>query len=381
MRGFAKSPAVGSGRKVPSARAAARQPVRAPAPPSIAIQGGRSHLDIPVFSPSPRVVAAQAFGAPGRPLPHLDRLERAFAMDLSGITAHIGGAASAATRRLGSQAFTVGERVAFRNSPDLRLAAHEAAHVVQQRHGLQLPRGEGVLGDPFERNADAIAARVVAGRSAVDLLPTNVPVRSGTPPIQHQKAVPTQLELDEYYLSILDEWEQRAASLPIGRDRAEARRVSLLLAYRPNFRSYDEVDTFLDECLVIAKDEVKTVERLKREPDVDESFFIAHGDAFPSWWADRVHAELHGTSDESQLAARHQAARKEALAHVAGISDELWDRGLPITAEQARGLVRSDIPRLTLDFTRARQFPKERLAGYTRLLVSWERTLLHLQLV
>src|SRR5262249_16241257 len=58
--------------------------------------------------------------------------------------------------------------VAFGAAPDLHLAAHEAAHVVQQRAGFT---GVGTAGDSHERAADAIADRVVRGESAGDLLP------------------------------------------------------------------------------------------------------------------------------------------------------------------------------------------------------------------
>ncbi|HEU5056071.1 MAG TPA: T6SS effector amidase Tae4 family protein, partial [Kofleriaceae bacterium] len=54
--------------------------------------------------------------------------------------------------------------------PDLHTAAHEAAHVVQQRAGVHLSGGVGAAGDSHERHADAVADRVVRGESAVDLL-------------------------------------------------------------------------------------------------------------------------------------------------------------------------------------------------------------------
>jgi hypothetical protein len=60
--------------------------------------------------------------------------------------------------------------VAFADTPDLHTAAHEAAHVVQQRSGVHLKAGVGEVGDSYERNADAVADRVVAGDSAQDLL-------------------------------------------------------------------------------------------------------------------------------------------------------------------------------------------------------------------
>jgi peptidoglycan hydrolase-like protein with peptidoglycan-binding domain len=49
-------------------------------------------------------------------------------------------------------------------------AAHEAAHVVQQRAGVSLDGGVGQVGDRHEQHADQVAARVVAGQSAADLL-------------------------------------------------------------------------------------------------------------------------------------------------------------------------------------------------------------------
>jgi hypothetical protein len=73
-------------------------------------------------------------------------------------------------RAMGAQAFATGNHVAFASAPDLHTAAHEAAHVVQQRAGVQLKGGVGEVGDTYERHADAVADRVVAGESAQELL-------------------------------------------------------------------------------------------------------------------------------------------------------------------------------------------------------------------
>lgn len=54
---------------------------------------------------------------------------------------------------------------AFRGEPDLHTAAHEAAHVVQQRAGVQLKGGLGPESGEYERHADAVADRVVSGPS------------------------------------------------------------------------------------------------------------------------------------------------------------------------------------------------------------------------
>src|SRR5262249_50521044 len=53
---------------------------------------------------------------------------------------------------------------------DLFTVAHEAAHVVQQRGGVQLRGGVGEQGDPYEQHANEVAALVVQGKSAEAVL-------------------------------------------------------------------------------------------------------------------------------------------------------------------------------------------------------------------
>jgi len=108
---------------------------------------------------------------PATALPHRDQIQRAFGRhDVSQVQAFVGGGASEAGDAMGAEAFATGNKVAFKSAPDLHTAAHEAAHVVQQRGGVQLKGGVGESGDPYERQADAVADRVVAGKSAEDLL-------------------------------------------------------------------------------------------------------------------------------------------------------------------------------------------------------------------
>lgn len=71
---------------------------------------------------------------------------------------------------MGARAYAMGNHVAFGIQPDLHTAAHEAAHVVQQRAGVSLSGGVGQAGDAYERHADAVDDRVVAGESAEALL-------------------------------------------------------------------------------------------------------------------------------------------------------------------------------------------------------------------
>lgn len=118
-----------------------------------------------------RAVAAFGMTGPVGNLPHLARIQTSFGPghDLSGVRAHVGGSAAVAAQGMGAMAFTMGEQVAFRKPPDLFTAAHEAAHVVQQRAGLPL---DGVPGRPaLEQSADRVAERVVRDTSSEDLFP------------------------------------------------------------------------------------------------------------------------------------------------------------------------------------------------------------------
>jgi len=125
--------------------------------------------------------AAGGVAGAGSALPHLDRVQAAFGRhDISGVTAHSGAEAAQANRALGSEAYATGGKVAFAGgSPSLHTVAHEAAHVVQQRAGVQLKGGVGAAGDAYEQHADAVADAVVAGRSAESLLDAHAPAGAG----------------------------------------------------------------------------------------------------------------------------------------------------------------------------------------------------------
>ncbi len=122
-------------------------------------------------SPSIQQVAATGFSGSSTSLPHLNQIQQSFGVDLSGVQAYIGGSAAAACQQMGAAAYASGNQIAFNSQPSLELAAHEAAHVVQQRSGkVQLAGGVGQVGDKYENHADAVAAKVASGKSAAPLL-------------------------------------------------------------------------------------------------------------------------------------------------------------------------------------------------------------------
>lgn len=113
--------------------------------------------------------AAAARGAATSPtqLPFADLIQRAFGRhDISSVQAHVGRDAAAAARELGAGAYATGNHVVLGDRSDLFTVAHEAAHVIQQRSGVQLEGAMGSSEDRYEQHANEIASLVVQGKSA-----------------------------------------------------------------------------------------------------------------------------------------------------------------------------------------------------------------------
>jgi hypothetical protein len=134
----------------------------------------------------PAEVARAGTASAAAPLPHLDQIQRSFGRhDVSNVRASVGGKAADASEALGARAYAVGDTVGFAEQPDLHTAAHEAAHTVQQRNGVQLAGGiDGGANDPFERHADQVADAVVAGKSAEPILNAHAGSNQAGPSVQ-----------------------------------------------------------------------------------------------------------------------------------------------------------------------------------------------------
>jgi hypothetical protein len=156
-----------------------------------AVQRREAGGDAPAVSV---VLAAAARGVStgGGGLPHASTIQRLFGRhDVSVIEAHVGDNAGAAARAMGARGFATGHHVVFAGAPDLFTAAHEAAHVVQQRGGVQLSGGVGEVGDMYEQHANEVAERIVRGESAEALLDRVAPASAAAPatgPVQQMMA-------------------------------------------------------------------------------------------------------------------------------------------------------------------------------------------------
>ncbi len=148
-------------------------------------------------------VAKSGIRGSGQSLPHLEQIQAAFGKyDVGNVRAHIGSQASEAATQIGAKAFAMGEHIAFDGYPDLHTAAHEAAHVVQQRAGISLRGGMGQAGDKYENHADAVADLVVKGQSAEALLGA----MAGTASAKEDKAPKRNARKHRLYDKALNEY-------------------------------------------------------------------------------------------------------------------------------------------------------------------------------
>ena len=130
-------------------------------------------------TPGPATQTALNRSSGGRPLPASTRshMEGALGTDLSRVRTHTDPTAAAAARELNAQAFTSGQHIHFganqyqpQTAQGQKVLAHELAHTVQQRNApepsIQPRLTVSQPNDPLEREAEAVATRVVAGQPA-----------------------------------------------------------------------------------------------------------------------------------------------------------------------------------------------------------------------
>lgn len=127
-------------------------------------------------------LAKQGLQDGGQRVPFERQIQASFGhYDVSKISAHLGKSAARSSRALGAEAYATGGHIVFGSAPSMRTAAHEAAHAIQQQQGVKLPEGVSAPDDHYEKQADAIAERVVRGESSQSLLDQNRGAHSPSP--------------------------------------------------------------------------------------------------------------------------------------------------------------------------------------------------------
>jgi len=219
--------------------------------------------------------AARGTRGAGGPLPHLAAIQSSFGQhDLSGIRAYTGPTAAKASVAMGAQAFACGNKVAFAGTPTLRVAAHEAAHVVQQRAGVHLQGGVGEAGDKYERQADAVAERVVQGQSAEGLLGSAAPgPGSGAPAVQRSVGFEIELRAEDWNIWTLPKEGEAKKAPPKGTPIIYGKDFTLQAEYAGEDKAIAELVT--DDPGLQTRNQfhrsVRDMQRLGRELDARAS--------------------------------------------------------------------------------------------------------------
>ncbi len=134
--------------------------------PSRAGGGNAAHKRYIGVAPAPARPSATPTLS-GQPLPHFDAIQESFGRyGVGNVTARMGGEAAKAADAIGAEAYASGNDVAFQRAPSLHTAAHEAAHVVQQRGGVQLKGDVGVAGEMAGGSAPSAVQSTAVQREA-----------------------------------------------------------------------------------------------------------------------------------------------------------------------------------------------------------------------
>lgn len=148
----------------------------------------------------------------GAPIPHQAEMESRFGADFSGVRAHTGPAARDASKALGADAFTLGNRVGFSSAtPDKATVAHELTHVVQQSAGTAGSETVGSPGSAPEREARAAEGAVSAGQ-------TPVVAGGGAPALSLRDNAGQRTEWEARTTSLAGQWARTNRDAP-GRTR------------------------------------------------------------------------------------------------------------------------------------------------------------------
>jgi hypothetical protein len=130
------------------------------------LQAGPAAVQLNAPAPNQATIQA-AGGAPIAPDVR-SQLERSFGVDLRSVRVHTDERAQDTARRMDARAFTLGSNIFLGRGErpnDLRLLAHEVAHVVQQRSAPAVQRWSFSGGDRYEREAQQASTAVVQQRS------------------------------------------------------------------------------------------------------------------------------------------------------------------------------------------------------------------------
>jgi hypothetical protein len=247
----------------------------------------------------------------GEPLPSTvrDRMEPAFGADFGHVRIHRNSRASETAEAIGARAYAIGDHVAFNRGAFVpgtaegdRLIAHELAHVAESSPN-RVRRNDG----------------------------DEAPTIETDPTVSDADRFRSQLRVD-----IAEEIDPLVKSEECG-TRVYGERASLLLIFGERALPGDEtgVEAYREWLFGTAADEHDTLDAL---PAIA---LDAYPKAFPATWA-TLYGQLLDIDDE--VVAEHLSDTVEAFTTLTSLTGELpaklWQSGLPVPFEEARGMSR-----------------------------------------
>ncbi len=266
-----------------------------------------------------------------------------------------------------------------------RLLAHELTHVVQQRNVYPVKTNNFNITESSKssliqrvkcspRGEDTIKARTMKPLPSIgktSFVPSKMVQLSAQPDITE--------ELHENWLAESNAAEKKATTGATSDDRAHGRRLWILLnELAPgNFRSETELVNFLQMCHETSESEDKTLIKAARRLSKKE-LLESYPEGFINTWADKVE-QIYNLDiyDLSALYQTYQLTRSQAKGLTAGISNQVWNRGLPLIKNQALRLASREIVGLVLNFARVMKSSSDAITIYTKALFQWLRTSHH----
>lgn len=178
---------------------------KTPEPPPASLSGGRttptqssrgkirSRLAGMGYQEGADALSLRGAGGPGADngaghFPFAKQIQRSFGShDVFRIESRIGGAAASEADRRGAEAYTVDGKVHFRSHPDVRTAAHEATHALQQAVAATEGGKVSKSSDRSEQDAEEVADLVGRGESAEEKLDSVLSTTSSVPGVQRKE--------------------------------------------------------------------------------------------------------------------------------------------------------------------------------------------------
>jgi hypothetical protein len=188
-----------------------------------------------------------------------------------------------------------------------------------------------------------------------------------------------EAELEKELQKLKVDWDYYSKDVDATFDeRAYARRFFILLYFGPDspLKTKSDLKNFIDRSEMLAHGEEDTLDETARSVKRDD-LLLDEGAAFPIKWALKVRSEFETSADLDELRRTMESAKSEVLKRANNLSDDVWDRGLPLTKNEAADLNLSNLVGRVLSVEHARSLSDDVIGRYSRALWDSQRAQAH----